>query len=168
MKARILVLSLCMAGWTVALRDFVNAQEAAPQVVVAKPLVRDVTDRDEFIGRFRAAEQVDIRSRVGGYLQSIAFKDGQLVKDGDELFKVDQRPFVTALSQAKASLAVANAGLASDAVAQIGLCSFHAILTSSMSAILSWSRRTRCIKNDRKDNMMFRDRPVHVDLVRAV
>lgn len=80
MKARILVLSICMAGWTVALTDFVDAQEAAPQVVVAKPLVRDVTDRDEFIGRFRAAEQVDIRSRVGGYLQSIAFKDGQLVR----------------------------------------------------------------------------------------
>jgi hypothetical protein len=56
MKARILVLLLCMAGWTVAPTDFVNAQEAAPQVVVAKPLVRDVTDRDEFIGRFRAAE----------------------------------------------------------------------------------------------------------------
>ncbi|WP_064710350.1 efflux RND transporter periplasmic adaptor subunit [Rhizobium bangladeshense] len=83
----------------------------APQVVVAKPVLREVVDRDEFIGRFQAAEEVQLRARVGGYLQAIKFKDGQLVEEGDELFEIDQRPFATALGQAKANLSVANASL---------------------------------------------------------
>ncbi|MDL2406955.1 efflux RND transporter periplasmic adaptor subunit [Rhizobium calliandrae] len=90
-----------------------SAQQAPPppQVSVAKPLVREVVDTDDFIGRFQASEQVSVRSRVGGYLQNIDFQDGQLVKAGDNLFQVDQRPFDTALSEAKASLAVANSTL---------------------------------------------------------
>ncbi len=78
---------------------------------MAKPVVRDVVDRDEFIGRFQAAEEVQIRARVGGYLEAINFKDGQLVKEGDQLFEIDQRPFLTALNQARANLAVAAASL---------------------------------------------------------
>ncbi|AYG59985.1 efflux RND transporter periplasmic adaptor subunit [Rhizobium jaguaris] len=90
-----------------------SAQQAPPppQVSVAKPLVREVVDTDDFIGRFQASEQVSVRSRVGGYLQNIDFQDGQLVKAGDNLFQVDQRPFDTALSEAKANLAVANSTL---------------------------------------------------------
>jgi membrane fusion protein, multidrug efflux system len=90
-----------------------HAQETPPppQVSVAKPVVRDVVDNDDFIGRFQASEQVSIRSRVGGYLQRINFKDGQLVKEGDELFEIDQRPFVTAYNEANAQLAVAQSTL---------------------------------------------------------
>lgn len=90
-----------------------QAQETPPppQVSVAKPVVRDVVDNDDFIGRFQASEQVSIRSRVGGYLQSINFKDGQLVKQGDELFEIDQRPFITAFNEATAQLAVAGSTL---------------------------------------------------------
>ncbi len=90
-----------------------HAQEAPPppQVSVAKPVVREVVDSDDFIGRFQASEQVSIRARVGGYLQTIKFKDGQLVKEGDELFEIDQRPFVTAYNGAAAQLAVARSTL---------------------------------------------------------
>lgn len=86
------------------------AQDATP-VLVAKPLVRDVVDHDDFIGRFQASEQVEIRSRVGGYLQSIRFKDGQMVKAGDPLFEIDQRPYATALAEATAQLAIAQSTL---------------------------------------------------------
>jgi RND family efflux transporter MFP subunit len=82
-----------------------------PQVTVARPVVRDVVDTDDFIGRFQASESVSIRSRVGGYLDKIAFKDGQLVKQGDPLFQIDQRPFATALNEASARLAVAKSTL---------------------------------------------------------
>lgn len=96
----------------VALSSFAVAQEPpAPQVVVAKPVVREVVDRDEFIGRFQAAEEVQIRARVGGYLKAIRFTDGQMVNEGDELFEVDQRPFMTAYNQAKANVSVAQATL---------------------------------------------------------
>ena len=82
-----------------------------PPVTVAKPVVRDVVDSDEFIGRFEPVDEVSVRSRVGGYLQEIHFQDGALVKQGDLLFVIDQRPFVTALNQAKATLEASQSAL---------------------------------------------------------
>ncbi|MDK1490554.1 efflux RND transporter periplasmic adaptor subunit [Sinorhizobium sp. 7-81] len=82
-----------------------------PTVTVAKPVVRDVIDADEFIGRFEAVDEVAVRSRVGGYLDQVLFTDGALVKKGDKLFVIDQRPFRTALSQAEASLEAARSTL---------------------------------------------------------
>ncbi|NEJ73607.1 efflux RND transporter periplasmic adaptor subunit [Rhizobium phaseoli] len=88
-----------------------GAPSAPPPVTVAKPVVRDVIDSDEFIGRFEPVDEVSVRSRVGGYLQEIHFQDGALVKQGDLLFVIDQRPFVTALSQAKATLEASQSAL---------------------------------------------------------
>lgn len=82
-----------------------------PQVTVAKPVVRDVVDSDEFIGRFEAVDEVGIRSRVGGYLDEIGFTDGALVNKGDKLFVIDQRPFNTALDVAQSSMEVAQSAL---------------------------------------------------------
>jgi multidrug efflux pump subunit AcrA (membrane-fusion protein) len=48
------------------------------------PLIAIVED-DEFIGRFEAVDQVTVRSRVGGYLDQVHFKDGSIVKAGDLL-----------------------------------------------------------------------------------
>ncbi len=85
------------------------AQEASPPPVsVARPVVREVIDQDEFIGRFRAVEEVLVRARVGGYLDKVQFNDGALVKSGDPLFVIDQRPFRTALDEANAALEVAK------------------------------------------------------------
>src|SRR5262245_42338232 len=106
LKRLVLVFAALSAG-----AAYAQETPPPPQVSVAKPVVRDVVDNDDFIGRFQAAEQVSIRSRVGGYLQSINFKDGQLVKAGDELFEIDQRPFITALNQATAQLAVSQSTL---------------------------------------------------------
>jgi RND family efflux transporter MFP subunit len=90
-----------------------QAQQAAapPPVTVAKPVMRDVVDNDEFIGRFEPVDEVSVRSRVGGYLQEIDFTDGALVKQGDRLFVIDQRPFVTALNQANAALEASKSAL---------------------------------------------------------
>lgn len=83
-----------------------QAQEAppAPVVTVAKPVVRDIVEDDEFVGRFEAVDQVSLRSRVGGYLDQVHFQDGTLVKQGDLLFTIDQRPFKAALNQAQAQV----------------------------------------------------------------
>ncbi|PDS76310.1 efflux RND transporter periplasmic adaptor subunit [Rhizobium sp. L43] len=88
-----------------------GAPAAPPPVTVAKPVVRDVVDNDEFIGRFEPVDEVSVRSRVGGYLQEIHFEDGALVKKGDLLFVIDQRPFITALNQAKATLEASQSAL---------------------------------------------------------
>jgi RND family efflux transporter MFP subunit len=87
------------------------AQNAPPPVTVAKPIVREVVDNDEFIGRFEAVDQVSIRSRIGGYLQEIHFADGAIVKQGDLLFVIDQRPYVTAFNEATSALEVAKSTL---------------------------------------------------------
>jgi multidrug efflux system membrane fusion protein len=77
-------------------------------VTVAKPVVREIVEDDEFIGRFAAVDQVTLRARVGGYLDKVHFNDGAIVKQGDLLFTIDQRPFQAALAEAKARLTVAN------------------------------------------------------------
>ncbi len=90
-----------------------DTQEAAapppPAVTVARPLVERIVDRDEFTGRFNAVAAIDVRARVSGYLEQIAFMDGQMVKKGDLLFVIDQRPFQNALAQAQADVASAQA-----------------------------------------------------------
>jgi RND family efflux transporter MFP subunit len=84
---------------------------AAPSVTVAKPVVKDITEQDEFIGRFEAVDQVEIRARVTGYLEKVHFQDGSLVKAGDPLFTVDQRPYRAALEEAEAATASAQVRL---------------------------------------------------------
>jgi len=79
-----------------------------PSVSVAKPVVREVVEDDEFGGRFEAVDEVDLRARVGGYLQKVHFTDGAIVKEGELLFTIDQRPFKTAMAEAEANLTVAE------------------------------------------------------------
>jgi RND family efflux transporter MFP subunit len=81
-------------------------------VTVAKPQKQQVTDYDEYVGRFVAIDMVEVRARVSGYLEKIHFRDGQVVKQGDPLFTIDRRPFETTLAQARATLAQARANLA--------------------------------------------------------
>jgi membrane fusion protein, multidrug efflux system len=80
-----------------------------PAVTVATPTVRTVTDWDEFVGRFEAIHQVQIRPRVGGFVDSIDFKDGTIVKAGDLLYVIDPRPYTASLLQAQGQLADAKA-----------------------------------------------------------
>lgn len=82
-----------------------------PTVTVATPTARMVTDWDEFVGRFEAIQQVQIRARVGGFVDSIEFKDGAIVKTGDLLYVIDPRPYDAALLQARGQLADAQAKL---------------------------------------------------------
>jgi RND family efflux transporter MFP subunit len=79
---------------------------APPPVSVAKPIMRDIVEDDEFVGRFQAVDEVTVRARVGGYLDQIHFKDGAIVNKGDLLFTIDQRPFQAAYDAAKSQVDV--------------------------------------------------------------
>ena len=83
-----------------------------PQVVVSKPLVREVGSRLGFLGQFSAVEQVELRAQVGGTLTGIHFKDGDIVHKGDLLFAIDPRPYEIRLAQASALAETATARLA--------------------------------------------------------
>src|SRR3712207_7652131 len=66
-----------------------NGAPPAPEVTVAKPVVKDIQELADFIGRFEAVDQVEIRARVSGYLEEVHFGDGAIVQEGDLLFTID-------------------------------------------------------------------------------
>ena len=70
-----------------------------------------VTVTDQLVAQTEAVQTVEIRPRVGGILERQAFRDGAQVKAGELLFVIDQRPYLSALTQAKANLAQAQANL---------------------------------------------------------
>jgi multidrug efflux system membrane fusion protein len=74
------------------------------EVDVAPVVSRAVHQWDEFNGRISAVESVELRPRVSGYIERVAFAEGQEVRKGDLLFVIDPRPYQAALAQAQASL----------------------------------------------------------------
>jgi RND family efflux transporter MFP subunit len=88
-----------------------QAASAPPQVNVAQALARQVTESDEFTGRFEAVEHVDVRPRVSGYISSVNFTEGSEVAKGDVLFVIDPRPYEAERNRARAQLAQARSQL---------------------------------------------------------
>src|SRR5260370_29282538 len=88
-----------------------SAQAGAPpppEVDAAQVVVKPVSQWDEFSGRIAATDAVDVRARVSGYIERIAFKEGGEVKAGDLLFVIDPRPYLAAYDSAVAQLARAR------------------------------------------------------------
>ncbi|MDO9382987.1 MAG: efflux RND transporter periplasmic adaptor subunit [Hyphomicrobiaceae bacterium] len=81
----------------------------APPVTVAPPLAKRIATWDEYSGRFEAIEAVEVRPRVSGFIEKIHFKDGQLVKAGDQLFTIDPREYRIAVESAEAEIARSDA-----------------------------------------------------------
>jgi RND family efflux transporter MFP subunit len=76
----------------------------APRVTVAHPVVRSLLDEDDYNGWLEASQTVDLRARVRGHIQKIAFKDGDLVQRGQLLFELDPRPFQAAVDETLAQV----------------------------------------------------------------
>lgn len=83
-------------------------QMQAPQVTVAPAIERVVSDWDEFTGHFEAVNAVEVRPRVGGFLQRVGFVEGSTVHQGDVLFVIDQRPYEAEVARTEAILAQAR------------------------------------------------------------
>ncbi|QNP41069.1 efflux RND transporter periplasmic adaptor subunit [Lysobacter solisilvae (ex Woo and Kim 2020)] len=105
------------AGITILLALAGCSSEAAPnagmppppEVSVANVLAKNVHQWDEFTGRVAAVETVELRPRVSGYVQRVAYGEGQEVHKGDLLFVIDPRPYRAALDRAQADLERARA-----------------------------------------------------------
>jgi len=78
---------------------------AIPEVYVAEVIQQDVPIYMEIVGQTRGSQDVDIRARVEGFLDSINFTEGSFVRKGDLLYQIDPKPLEAALAQAKANLA---------------------------------------------------------------
>ena len=111
-RASILSLALCVVALSFTFGCTPENEYIAPPpptVTVSQPLVETVTEFLDETGTTEAVEYVEIKARVRGYLDAINFESGQSVKEGDTLYVIDPKPYVAAVNQAKAALAVANA-----------------------------------------------------------
>jgi multidrug efflux system membrane fusion protein len=89
-----------------------NAAAKAPPAIpveVAGVIAREVIAWDEFSGRLEAVERVDIRSRVAGTVQSVHFREGALVKQGELLITIDPAPYAAEVDRAEAQVVAAQA-----------------------------------------------------------
>lgn len=109
-----------------------------PVVTVAAPLQREITQWDDYIGRFEASRSVELRPRVSGQITGVHFRDGQFVRQGQALFTIDPRPFRAALAEAQAGVATARSDLAlarSDLERALRLVEDDAVSKSEIDAL---------------------------------
>ena len=79
-----------------------------PQVSVAQVEIKPITQWDEYNGRIEAIESVELRPRVSGYIERVAYREGDEVKKGDVLFTIDARSYRAELARAQAQLTRAS------------------------------------------------------------
>lgn len=101
--ATALLLSACGKG------EEASQQMPAAKVSVAEVIEQPINEWDEFTGRLEAPESVEVRPRVSGYIDKVAFDEGSLVKKGDLLFQIDPRPFQAEVKRLQAQLQQARA-----------------------------------------------------------
>jgi RND family efflux transporter MFP subunit len=97
-----------LSGCNSAQSGTAAAAPPAPPVTVAAAVAGNVKDWDEFTGRFEAIQHVELRPRVSGYVERVAFLEGSEVHKGDLLFAIDPRPYQATLEQAQAELTLAR------------------------------------------------------------
>jgi RND family efflux transporter MFP subunit len=101
---RVLGLGIVVASLAVAACSKPVPQRPPAEVTVAPALGKQVTDWDEFTGHFESVDAVEIRPRVSGFVQRVAFTEGALVRRGDPLFYIDARPYQADVDRAAAEL----------------------------------------------------------------
>jgi len=97
------LLALALAGCGSKAAETAGGPPPA-EVSVAAVVAKTVRPWSEFTGRIAAVESVELRPRVSGYIERVAYTEGQEVKEGDLLFVIDQRPYQAQLAQAQAQL----------------------------------------------------------------
>ncbi|NOG70536.1 efflux RND transporter periplasmic adaptor subunit [Roseicella sp. DB1501] len=112
-----LALMLLLLAEAPALAQF--GPQGPPAVGVMTAEKKPVTESSEFTGRIEAVNRVEVRARVTGFLQERAFTEGQEVKAGDVLFRIEKPPFEAAVQQAQANVASAQAQLENARIALV-------------------------------------------------
>jgi multidrug efflux system membrane fusion protein len=102
--AAAVLLSLGVAGCDRAAAEPAAAMPPPAEVSAAPVVARVVREWDEFTGRVTAVETVELRPRVSGYIERVAYVEGQEVREGDLLFVIDRRPYLAELARAEAAV----------------------------------------------------------------
>ncbi len=80
------------------------AQRSAPVVTVMTVTPQAIPYSVSFVAQTESSRQVDIVARVSGFLDRIAYKEGELVQEGQLLFQLDPKPFQAQLEAARGEL----------------------------------------------------------------
>ncbi|HEX6363489.1 MAG TPA: efflux RND transporter periplasmic adaptor subunit, partial [Albitalea sp.] len=104
-----LAMAACQPAVAPAKARPVAAIPAPPPVTVVPVLQRAIEAPVAHVGRVEAAQRVEIRPRVAGHVEAVLFREGELVRAGQPLFRIDTRPFDAALERARADVALAAA-----------------------------------------------------------
>jgi RND family efflux transporter MFP subunit len=139
-------------------------------VQTAHPLLRDVTQWDDYVGRFAPSQTVEIRPRVSGAITAIHFRDGDFVQKGQALFTVDPRPYLAALAEARAEVASASSALAlarSDAARVAGLTGDEAVSASEVDSLRAKVRAASAALAAAQARVQQRALDVEFSVVRA-
>ncbi|WP_198379286.1 efflux RND transporter periplasmic adaptor subunit [Roseomonas sp. KE2513] len=91
--------------------------QGPPAVGVQEAARRPVTESTEFVGRVEAVQRVDIAARITGFLQEVVFREGQEVKRGDVLYRIERQTFEAEVARTQANIASAEAELTNARVA---------------------------------------------------
>src|SRR5690242_11747565 len=97
-------IGIVAAGLIVAACSKPVQQRPPAEVTVAPALGKQVVDWDEFTGHFESVDAVEVRPRVSGFIERVAFTEGAIVRRGDPLFYIDARPYQAEVSRAQAEL----------------------------------------------------------------
>src|SRR5271166_6084255 len=112
MRNPVWLVVLLLAIGTPSFAQKAGPQSAAPQAVPVTTVIaqeKPVAQAKDFVGRIEAIERVEVRARVTGYLDAVLFKEGELVQEGQPLYRIEPDMFKAAVEQAEAAIAGAKA-----------------------------------------------------------
>src|SRR5271157_968182 len=104
-STRILMALGCVVATGCGDKKLADKTKEAPRVSVARPVVRTLTDEENYNGWLEAYKTVEVRARVRGHITKVHFQDGDLVTEGKTpLFDIDEAPFKADLAQTEAQV----------------------------------------------------------------
>ncbi|MCA9779774.1 MAG: efflux RND transporter periplasmic adaptor subunit, partial [Candidatus Eremiobacteraeota bacterium] len=106
-----LLITGCGKGETPAAAGPGGAAPPPPAVDVASVKQETVSVFRDYVAEFKPVQTVEIRTRVGGTLDSVHFAEGSMVQQGQVLFQIDPAPYEADIKAAQATLAQAEAGV---------------------------------------------------------
>jgi membrane fusion protein (multidrug efflux system) len=102
--------AICALAYAISCGVAAAQNASPPPAVSVTPVVtRQITESTDYVGRVAAIDKVDLVARVAGFIEQRNFTEGQLVKKGDLLFRIEQATYKAAVEQARATLARAKA-----------------------------------------------------------
>jgi len=107
-----LIAAIAASALTTACQKPAAVAPPPPEVYVAPVVQRDVPVYLDLVGQTQGYQDIDIRARVEGFLETVNFREGSFVRQGDLLYRIDPKPFEAAVAAARADLATAQARLA--------------------------------------------------------